>query len=321
MYPVPWQLREVLKQRAESWIQRLYEPCCEVYKASGGELSLEFDIAVWAYWIEPFIMREVQTTADGYRASKLMELSLCAVGSTPENRRSLKTGHKDCCLAVRNEIYDTWHSKLHHLPSQRDEAIRALSAYNAIQARAARIVSGLPPEPTPSLAAASPMAPNQIPTSSTSHAISRVTDDSNIAKSANAQDQLSQPTVPVKQKNSAAKNWQSVEVLFLSDLRVQIRIDGKNMETLTYAELGFADGRTQNPNKAWEVLRVLAEQRGVIRDGKTVGEPWPKVEKRIQEISKELRDYFGLPDDPIPFVEGTGYQATFKIRCTPSFHA
>ena len=26
-YPVPWQLQEVLKQRAESWIQRLYDPC------------------------------------------------------------------------------------------------------------------------------------------------------------------------------------------------------------------------------------------------------------------------------------------------------
>jgi hypothetical protein len=125
----------------------------------------------------------------------------------------------------------------------------------------------------------------------------------------------------VTPRNSAAKKWQSIEILFLSDLRVQIRIDGKNMETLTYAELGFADGRTQNPNKAWEVLRVLAEQRGVIQDGKTVGELWPKVEKRIQEIRKELREYFGLPDDPIPFVEGMGYQATFKIRCAPSFHA
>jgi hypothetical protein len=34
-----------------------------------------------------------------------------------------------------------------------------------------------------------------------------------------------------------------------------------------YAEFGFADGRTGNPNQAWEALRALAEQRGFIRDG------------------------------------------------------
>ena len=153
----------MLKQRAESWIQRLYDPCCEARKASGGELSLEFDTAVWAYWIEPFIKREVQTTADGYRASRLMELLLCAVGSTAENRRSLKVGQKDCCVAVRNEVQETWYYKLHHLPSRTEEGIRAISAYNAIQARAARIVRGLPPEPNPTPTIATPAPPAQIP--------------------------------------------------------------------------------------------------------------------------------------------------------------
>ena len=52
IYPVPWQLGEVLWQRANGWIQRLYRECCNVY---GKETSLEFDQAVWAYLIEPLI--------------------------------------------------------------------------------------------------------------------------------------------------------------------------------------------------------------------------------------------------------------------------
>jgi hypothetical protein len=126
-------------------------------------------------------------------------------------------------------------------------------------------------------------------------------------------------TPAVRPKNSAARNWESIEILFLSDHRIQIRVNGKSMEALNFAEFGFADGRTQNPNKAWELLRVLAEERGIIRNGNAVGEDWAKVEKRMQEIRKVLREYFALPDDPIPFV-GTGYQSRFKISCTRSFH-
>jgi hypothetical protein len=88
---------------------------------------------------------------------------------------------------------------------------------------------------------------------------------------------------------------------------------------VNYAELGFDDGRSENPNKAWEALRALAENHGVIKEGSTLGEPWPKVEKRIQEIRKQLRQLFGIATDPLPFVEGAGYQATFKIRCSPAF--
>jgi hypothetical protein len=79
-------------------------------------------------------------------------------------------------------------------------------------------------------------------------------------------------------------------------------------------------GRTGNPNQAWEALRALAEQRGVIRDGTAVNNPWPKVEKRIQEIRRLLRERFHISADPIPFVEGVGYQACFKVGCSPSFH-
>jgi hypothetical protein len=53
IYPVPWQMGEVMQQRAESWLRRLYDLCCEAYRFGGKEVSEEFDRAVWGYWIEP----------------------------------------------------------------------------------------------------------------------------------------------------------------------------------------------------------------------------------------------------------------------------
>ena len=114
------------------------------------------------------------------------------------------------------------------------------------------------------------------------------------------------------------ENWEQVEITFLSDERVQIR-NGSQRETLNYGEFGFSDARNGKPNQAWITLRALAEGRGVIKDAAHARGQWTKVEKRIQEIRKVLRKHFGITADPIPFVEGAGYQACFKIGCTLSF--
>jgi hypothetical protein len=319
--PIPWQLREVLKQRAESWIQRLYDTCCEVQKSIGGELSIEFDRALWAYLIEPFILREVQTSPDGYKASKLMEFLLCAVGSTPEKRRSLRVEQKNCCVVVRNEVCNTWRAKLHRIPSEIDGSLRTMSFDKAKVYPSVRTISESASSlgPMPHVSATPPVG---APVSTPSPSMPGGSDDSidsNVSESSNT---MARPLseAMVKSKNSAARNWQSIEILFVSDHRLQIRINGKNMESLNFAEFGFADGRSQNPNRAWELLRAMADERGIIRDGKAGGDRWPKIEKRIQEIRKTLRKYFGLPDDPIPFVDGTGYRSLFKISCTKSFH-
>jgi hypothetical protein len=244
VYPVPWQLREVLKQHSNNWIQRLYGPCCDAYRNIGKEISPEFDLAIWAFWIEPFITREVQTTEDGYRASRLMELLLCAVGSIPEKRRSLKVGQKDCCAAVRNELCQDWYDKLHHRPSRIEEAARAISAYNAIQARAARIVRGLPPEPSEIPNVVTLAHPGPIPAESAPPVVGKASAESPMPKPPDAEEQLAPRTRTVTPKNSAARNWQGIEILFISDHRLQIKVNGKSMESLNFTEFGFADGRT-----------------------------------------------------------------------------
>jgi hypothetical protein len=111
--------------------------------------------------------------------------------------------------------------------------------------------------------------------------------------------------------------WTSIEISFTSDHRVQVR-NGTNNETLNYADFGFADGRNKNPNRAWASLLELARGRGIIREPGRSSRTWSQVEKRIQEIRRLLKRYFYLSSDPIPFIQGVGYQARFKIGCGPS---
>jgi len=114
--------------------------------------------------------------------------------------------------------------------------------------------------------------------------------------------------------------WQEIEIAFTSDERVQIRNSAK-IETRNYGEFGFEDRRSGKPKQAWAALRELAERDGLIRRPTQLSKKWPLVERRMQEIRKILRAHFGIKSDPIPFVEGTGYQAVFKIGCRPSYHS
>ena len=618
-HPVPFQLQQIMEQRANAWVQRLYDPCCDAYKSRGKTLSADFDRAVWFYRIEPFIMGEKDSQIHNQTMGGFLNLLLCAVGSPPERRPSLTVNQKRCCFYVRTKVYETWHDKLHHLLPRIHEAAAAMAQANAREPHAARIVAGLPPDNRPAppatpahtfrwedldhqlinlklgslseqmqaaiaederlvqseaakkgnsayflpaffekqekrtrewarkvyetycevwqlqggtrtwafvkavyeravvpliaarqggaesqvmlratrmgsthnpqLPAAlgqwhrqiqnlrvslwrefeietsewkytlagqqaeaskppgnsqsrglppdvsakktvpvskAPPPPSEIrgrgvihgprPTEVLSdlpayypatlvartsvilvqavrkfpvqtqtlelckYVISKLTPDfrealqnqvfrqheaisrmqdllrsllvqncgdgrrSELEKGVLKSDEWltliteiareitndtpvtavsnQQPQGTPESGGMETATWDTIEISFLSDERVQIR-NGANSETRNYAEFGFADGRSKKAkkaNQAWETLRALAEQGGTIRDAAKTGRTWPKVEKRMQEIRKVLRKHFRISADPIPFVEGTGYQARFKIGCGPSFN-
>jgi hypothetical protein len=348
-YPVPFQLREIMEQRANAWVQRLYDLCCDAYKSHGKTLSADFDRAVWEYCLEPFIMGETDSQIHDQTMGGFLNLLLCAVGSPPEKRPSLKVGQKQCCFDVRAKVYQTWYDKLHHLPPRMNEAVAALARFNAMERRAASIVRGLPPDdpPPPPSIPAHPLAqpeeslpprafnsnpktpPSTIePATDIGPALSNETEGTIVSASpplSPAQEVpekeargVSGVDMPTQPSGAEAATWDAIEIRFLSDERVQIR-NGATTETRNYTELGFEDGRNGKPNRAWEAFRVLATERGIIRDAGKTGRTWPKVEKRMQEIRKVLRKHFHISADPVPFVEGTGYQALFKINCRPSF--
>jgi hypothetical protein len=318
----------------------VYVLCRDAYK---GRASLsDFDRAIWMYSVEPFIMGQKEAEIHSQTMSGFLELLLCAVGSPPVNRRFLTVSQKDCCLGIRRQVWETWYDKLHHLPPRIDEAVAAMARYKLMEVRAARAAAGLPPDPpSPPTPLVHPIAsvppPAFTPGSESPPPMIEPEDDvapSNEPEGAARGEvelpskELEQQTEPQEVANDAMDSqsiskeeatWETIEILFLSDERVQIRT-GTNRETLNYAEFGFDDGRNGTPNQAWQVFRALAEQNGVIADGRALNLVWPKVEKRMQEIRKVLREHFGISADPIPFVENGGYRAQFKIGCSPSFH-
>jgi hypothetical protein len=346
--PTPWQLKEIMEQRANAWVQRVYDLCCDAYKNRGKAVSEDFDRAVWEYCVEPFIMGQKEADIHHETMSGFLELLLCAVGSPRERHRFLTVSQKDCCLDVRMNVFETWDARLHHRLSRREEAAAVMARFDEAEARARRIVAGLPPDPpplqpptqTPSLPQpAAPTPPHASTVSSvpagtaSARANEPVTPERPSALEpvlpplspaqegpvAEAQG-VSGVDMPTQPSSSETGTWDTIEISFLSEERVQIR-NAATTETRNYAEFGFQDARNGKPTRAWEAFRVLAAERGIIRDAAKAGRKWPDVEKRIQEIRKVLRKHFQISADPIPFVEGTGYQARFKISCSPSFHA
>ena len=150
-HPVPFQLQQIMEQRANAWVQRLYDICSDAYKSRGKSLSADFDRAIWTYRINPFIMGETDSQIHSGTMGGFLNLLLCAVGSPPERRPSLTVNQRECCFGVRSKVYETWHDKLHHLPPRINEAVAAMASFNARQRRASRIAAGLPPDDPPPL--------------------------------------------------------------------------------------------------------------------------------------------------------------------------
>jgi hypothetical protein len=95
-------------------------------------------------------------------------------------------------------------------------------------------------------------------------------------------------------------------------------LDSLSQHFIEFVQI-YLDEVFGKPNRAWAMLRILAEHDGIIRDGRQTQSAWSVVEKRIQEIRKLLQKHFGISSAPVPFIEGTGYQTRFKIGCKQSF--
>ncbi|MGI9073937.1 MAG: hypothetical protein ACR2JB_22070 [Bryobacteraceae bacterium] len=137
--------------------------------------------------------------------------------------------------------------------------------------------------------------------------------------------------VPPNEKNpkrppSCAKpspaSWDQLEITFLCDHRVQIRI-GAWSETLNYNEFGFGDkrgrGRGDNPNRQWSLLRDLAQANGTLPKTDRKGGDLGAFEKKIERIRKVIQKYCPqTKGDPLP-CEDQAYKALCKINCSASF--
>jgi hypothetical protein len=130
---------------------------------------------------------------------------------------------------------------------------------------------------------------------------------------------VSQPVVEGLPRPTSTQKWEDVQILFLSDDRIQVRIAGQP-KTYNYAEFGCMDQRSKLPNKVWTVLRTLALAQGVITDDRrTTFKGWPALEKQIEKLRKLLRDRFNISEDPLPFQRRIGYRLQCRIGRAESF--
>ncbi|MCF6150414.1 MAG: hypothetical protein E3K37_17400 [Candidatus Kuenenia sp.] len=105
--------------------------------------------------------------------------------------------------------------------------------------------------------------------------------------------------------------WQDIEIVFINNHTINIKVNRKFAGKKNYSEVGFKDERTNKPIKAWDILIGLCGTNGILRGFSHAQKP--KIEKTISGLRDKLRQYFGINDDPIPYIKKEGYKTVFKI--------
>jgi hypothetical protein len=76
----------------------------------------------------------------------------------------------------------------------------------------------------------------------------------------------------------------------------------------------MADRRSKKPDRQWEFLRSLADEpHGILTWDSS--DAHRKNRAYRDKLSKRLREFFGLEDDPIPYdLKEKGWRWKFTIR-------
>lgn len=95
--------------------------------------------------------------------------------------------------------------------------------------------------------------------------------------------------------------WGNITIEFINTTDVWIAIAGKKRIKRNFQELSFADDRTSDPirpDKNWVFLRLIAVKRGIIDIPVYDKESKRRLEVAIYELSKKLKECFGLEEKP-----------------------
>mgnify|MGYP001277155951 FL=1 len=127
-------------------------------------------------------------------------------------------------------------------------------------------------------------------------------------------------------KEPLTDTWSNIEIRFKNNHDITLKIDGEEKD-LSYEELGFADTRqnsSQNASyvKSWSTLILFSIKNGRIKMNDYAGSKAKKelFKKNKQDLSKRLKAYFGLKDDPIIYNEkNEEYQIKIELAPPPDF--
>lgn len=106
--------------------------------------------------------------------------------------------------------------------------------------------------------------------------------------------------------------WSMVKIDFISDEVINVSCGGPSRR-FEPDQLGLKNKKNGKPKEAWFLLKQFGVSGGTLplHEAK---EP-TKMEKRKQELSRALRDSFGIDSDPIKVIGGE-YQALFVASAT-----
>ncbi|MEO1615574.1 MAG: hypothetical protein AAFV88_06980 [Planctomycetota bacterium] len=105
--------------------------------------------------------------------------------------------------------------------------------------------------------------------------------------------------------------WSQVAIQFKSDEAIQVSV-GDVSQIYNFAQMGLVDARNGRPTLQWELLRMMAAERGIY----TWHSPGAcrKNKKRREVLTKKLREFFGIEGDPIELTDDKkGYRTVFKL--------
>jgi hypothetical protein len=110
----------------------------------------------------------------------------------------------------------------------------------------------------------------------------------------------------------AGISWNGITIKFVDGHTVSIHTT-KSHGRYNYTQMGMANTRNGNPTIPWELLRAFAESRGQI-DWQSQHASF-KVKDQKPRLSKKLREFFRLKEDPIEYLKEEGcYRCLFTIK-------
>jgi hypothetical protein len=142
-------------------------------------------------------------------------------------------------------------------------------------------------------------------------------------------DHSAPPALP----RGAGRQWSDVEIAFLTEQVVEVRIKDEPPYRADYADMGFSDTRKHNappcPMRSWALLGLLAPGGGTAPDPVLRSDNRrPSRRERdvflkgIREIRDRIGTYFsGIEGPPVRFSKGTGHQTAFKLSRHPDYQA
>jgi len=106
-------------------------------------------------------------------------------------------------------------------------------------------------------------------------------------------------------------SWSDISIRFIDCHTISIKV--KLVEGIfNYTQMGMVDRRNSNPTKQWDLLRLFAKEKGTL-DWNSSGADY-RNQKRREKLSRNLRDFFRIEEDPIRLLErGNGWQILFHF--------